>query len=89
MYKMGSELILLHIYIVMYQKKLMLKIQFTKLYRSMEKLEQNGKLDIMVNNAVAIDYSKPNILGIDVTEFEHVATVNLIGPFLGTSMQLE
>ncbi|KAJ1402679.1 Short-chain dehydrogenase/reductase SDR [Sesbania bispinosa] len=43
-----------------------------------------GKLDIMVNNAVLIDDAKSSILDSNVTEFERVVSVNLIGPFLGT-----
>ncbi|KAJ1383000.1 Short-chain dehydrogenase/reductase SDR [Sesbania bispinosa] len=43
-----------------------------------------GKLDIMVNNAVLIDDAKSSILDNNVTEFERVISVNLIGPFLGT-----
>ncbi|KAL9324283.1 hypothetical protein ACSQ67_009140 [Phaseolus vulgaris] len=43
-----------------------------------------GKLDIMVNNAAISDDAKPNILDNDVSDFERVVRVNLVGPFLGT-----
>ncbi|GFP96624.1 secoisolariciresinol dehydrogenase, partial [Phtheirospermum japonicum] len=43
-----------------------------------------GKLDIMFNNAGVVNADKPNILEIDVTEFEQVMRVNLTGAFLGT-----
>ncbi|XP_057760701.1 secoisolariciresinol dehydrogenase-like, partial [Arachis stenosperma] len=41
------------------------------------------KLDIIVNNAVAIDDAKPSILDNDVADFERVLSVNITGPFLG------
>ncbi|QCD95016.1 secoisolariciresinol dehydrogenase-like [Vigna unguiculata] len=47
-------------------------------------VSKHGKLDIMVNNAVIIDDGKPSILDNDVTDFERVVRVNLVGPFLGT-----
>ncbi|XP_020998499.1 secoisolariciresinol dehydrogenase-like [Arachis duranensis] len=41
------------------------------------------KLDIIVNNAAAIDdYRNPSIINNDVSEFERVLRVNLTGPFL-------
>ncbi|OAY31559.1 secoisolariciresinol dehydrogenase [Manihot esculenta] len=43
-----------------------------------------GKLDIMVNNAAAIDPWKPSIVNNDIADFERVVKVNLIGVFLGT-----
>ncbi|XP_020221842.1 secoisolariciresinol dehydrogenase [Cajanus cajan] len=47
-------------------------------------ISKYGKLDIMVNNAATADAAKPSILDNDVTEFERVVSVNLVGPFLGT-----
>ncbi|XP_047164022.1 secoisolariciresinol dehydrogenase-like isoform X1 [Vigna umbellata] len=47
-------------------------------------ISKHGKLDIMVNNAVIIDEGKPSIVDNDVTDFERVIRVNLVGPFLGT-----
>ncbi|XP_065862805.1 borneol dehydrogenase, mitochondrial-like [Euphorbia lathyris] len=43
-----------------------------------------GKLDIMVNNAAIADPRKISIIDNDITDFERVVKVNLIGPFLGT-----
>ncbi|GKU93779.1 hypothetical protein SLEP1_g7345 [Rubroshorea leprosula] len=43
-----------------------------------------GKLDIMFNNAGIIDVAKPDILDNDVSEFEQVLRVNVVGAFLGT-----
>ncbi|KAF2310789.1 hypothetical protein GH714_017224 [Hevea brasiliensis] len=42
------------------------------------------KLDIMVNNAVVGDPRKPSIIDNELTDFERVVRVNLIGVFLGT-----
>ncbi|KAI9087860.1 hypothetical protein K1719_030190 [Acacia pycnantha] len=42
------------------------------------------KLDVMVNNAFYINEAKPSIIDNEVSEFEHVVSVNLTGPFLGT-----
>lgn len=47
-------------------------------------IAKHGKLDIMVNNAVAIDEPKPSILENEKSAFEKVINVNLIGVFLGT-----
>ncbi|KAG8387458.1 hypothetical protein BUALT_Bualt02G0023400 [Buddleja alternifolia] len=47
-------------------------------------LGQKGKLDIIFNNAAIIGTNKPNILNHDVSEFEKIINVNLIGAFLGT-----
>lgn len=47
-------------------------------------ISKHQKLDIMINNAVLIDESKPSILDNEVSEFERVLSVNLTGPFLGS-----
>ena len=47
-------------------------------------ISKYGKLDIMVNNAAITDDAKLSILDNDVSDFEHVVRVNLVGPFLGT-----
>ncbi|XP_014508517.1 secoisolariciresinol dehydrogenase [Vigna radiata var. radiata] len=49
-----------------------------------EAISKHGKLDIMVNNAAIVDEGKPSIVDNDVTDFERVVRVNLVGPFLGT-----
>ncbi|KAK9051661.1 hypothetical protein SSX86_028289 [Deinandra increscens subsp. villosa] len=47
-------------------------------------LTKYGKLDIMINNAAIIGGVNHNILENDLTDFERVLRVNVIGVFLGT-----
>ncbi|KAK2380061.1 secoisolariciresinol dehydrogenase [Trifolium repens] len=47
-------------------------------------ISKYGKLDIMVNNAGIAGANKTNILDYELSEFEEVINVNLVGVFLGT-----